>query len=217
MSPNFRAIYKKLLAYQDEHSKTLSQEQLHTLAEIKRRVRRLEHDYNRLMNINGLLLEAKSIKVDFDAESGTMKIQYAGGVQTLKLARANPDVPIEMVVTREVGAYKAGAPPPEGEDPSLEDLRMQMEREIEGYYYNSFHVAKLVQALTGRKCDCREVTIVRNKLIEHPEVGSIYSFGFSSDGPLVKPLHREKVEWRDLGLIHNTSALVSSLAAHLSA
>jgi hypothetical protein len=59
--------------------------------------------------------------------------------------------------------------------------------------------------------------MVRNKLIEHPPIGSLYSFGTSSTaGPRVKPMKKGSDEWNDNGLIPNTSEMIELIIRKIS-
>jgi hypothetical protein len=88
---------------------------------------------------------------------------------------------------------------------------------LDDYYHNAHRVLKLMKSLPGQAgFSCREITIVRNKLVEHPEHGEPYSFGFGSTGPVVRPMHRAGREWRDAGLVPNTESFVNDLARALN-
>lgn len=62
-----------------------------------------------------------------------------------------------------------------------------------------------------KNSECREITIVRTKLVEHPEGTGSYSFGYGSGGPAVRPIHTPGREWLDGGLILNTQRFIGAL------
>jgi hypothetical protein len=209
---DIRSIYKVAVRFIGRMSGEFSQEQKEAANELKRRIRRLENDYNRLIHINSLLCEAKLPKIHFDETTGTMTVTNKGKTQSIKLNRADPNIPVKIKGSTAIGAYTASDSNKTQEPEEIDELKMLMEQLLEHYYNNAFRITKLTQALTGkRKYHCPEITIVRNKLVEHPEAGSLYSFGFGSNGPVVKPMHRGPNTWNDNGLIPNTAALVASL------
>ncbi len=124
------------------------------------------------------------------------------------MRRANPDVPITVNTLTAGAGYKAGS------NAHYDDSRrIKFEGQVEHYYYDAHRVVKLVRSLPGlKRFTCREITIVRNKLVEHPDKGEPYSFGFGSSGPRIRPMHRKGRQWHDEGLVPNTEALVSQLA-----
>lgn len=209
-NPDLRAAYRALSRYIDERTGALSPELIEVGAEIKRRLKRLENEANRLVRINNLLLEEDGLKVHFDESTDTVTFNFKGGAQSIKINRTHPDKPVNLAGLTSLSAYVAGKAPSDGE--RKDELRAVMEQMLEGLYSNAFRITKLVQVLTGRsKFECRSITMVRNKLIEHPAPGSIYSFGYSSTGPIVKPIHRGRPEWTDEGLVPNLEALSESL------
>lgn len=211
-NPDVRSAYKAVVVYLDKHAGTMTMIQLEAASELKRRLKRLENDSNRLVKINNSLVDAELPRIRFDESTGTLTMSHKGATQSIRLNRANSDVPVKLVQSTSLGAYMAGAEPPADTTPESEELKLAMEQMLEHYYINAFRITKLVQIVTGRsKYHVPEITLVRNKLIEHAELGSIYSFGFGSNGPVVKPIHRGQSEWRDAGLIPNANALAESL------
>ncbi|MGH8594396.1 MAG: hypothetical protein ACREV3_11215, partial [Gammaproteobacteria bacterium] len=70
------------------------------------------------------------------------------------------------------------------------------------YYYAVHRALKLVKMLPQlHNFACREITIIRNKLVEHAEATEPYSFGYGSTGPVVRPIHTPGREWIDPGLL----------------
>ncbi len=214
-SPDIRSAYKAVVRYIERMGDQLSAEQQEAANELKRRLKRLENDSNRIVKINNALLDAESPKIRFDDSTGTITFDFKGASQSLKLKRADPEIPVKIDQSSTMGAYVAGRS--ENDSDQSDELKMIMEQMLEGFYNNAFRITKLVQVIINkRKYDCREITIVRNKLVEHPDTGTIYSFGYSSNGPVVKPIHRGKKTWTDAGLVPNTNALAYSLMAAFS-
>lgn len=214
---DLRTVYKVAVRYVNKNIGEFTQEKKETANELKRRIKRLGNDYNRLIHINSILCEAKLPKVLFDETTDTMSITNKGVTQSIKLNRADPNIPMKIVSSTAIGAYSAKDTAETKESGRIDEFKMELEQLLEHYYNNAFRITKLTQVLTGKKkYHCVEITIVRNKLIEHPESGSLYSFGFGSNGPVVKPIHRGKKTWNDNGLVPNTAALVASLTEVLS-
>lgn len=213
MVPNIRDAYKDVVAFIRRNASYLRESQMEAASELKRRIKRMEGDFNRLIKINNLLLEAEMPHLEFEESTDTITITNKGHSRSIKLNRADPNVPIQLLGSTSIGAYKAGSQKPSMSDVESENLKMLMEQMLEHYYANAFRITKLVQVVTGsKKYHCSEITIVRNKLIEHPDTGSIYSFGFGTNGPVVKPIQRRgQRKWNDKGLVPNTTALVESL------
>jgi hypothetical protein len=208
--PDVCTAYKALVRYLDVHRGALTPEQIETGTEMKRRLKRLESEANRLIAINNVLLDESGSKVEFDQSADTLTFTYKGSSRAIRINRAHPDKPITIPASVSSSGYVAGRPSRESE--RVDELKSLMEQMLEGMYSNAFRITKLAQALTGsRKFECRKITVVRNKLVEHPEPGSIYSFGFGSNGPVVKPIHRGKREWTDLGVVPNLEAFRDSL------
>lgn len=206
---NIRNLYKASVSYVNNKYIEFDLDKKELSKEFKRRIKRLENDYNRLMRINTLLCETSFPKTHFDESTGIRSILYNGGMFSYKINPADPHVPVKLVGSTSTNFYSAGEP---NTSEGVEELQMEMENTLEQYYYSAFRITKIVQELTGRKnYHCHEITIVRNKLIEHPEAGSIYSFGYGTNGPQVKPICRGEKEWNDAGLVHNTAALVKSI------
>lgn len=209
-SPNIRKANKTVVDYLERKQRDLTIEQREAGNELKHRLRRLESDCNRLIKINNYLMDSEMPRVHFDESTDTMTYTFKGMSQSIKFRRADPNVPVKLGGSTAISAYVAGAKSTDSSN--TEELKMLMEQMLEHYYDNAFRVTKLAQLVSGKKkYHCEAITIVRNKLIQHPEVGSIYSFGFGANGPVVKPIHRGKKVWNDHGLVPNTTALIDSL------
>ena len=209
---NIRTLYKATVQYGKDRGSEFDQDQMEISKELKRRIKRLENDYNRLMKINTLLCEAKLPKTHFDENIGEISISHKGTTLSLKVERANPSTPVTLLDCTSVGAYSTEGLDDNEDSDVVGELQMEMERILEHYYNSAFRITKILQEITRRKnYHCHEITIVRNKLIEHPEAGSIYSFGYGSSGPIIKPMFFDQKEWSDAGLVHNTAALVKSV------
>ena len=214
---DIRSAYKATVHYIDIRLLEFTLEQKDVADELKRRIMRLENDYNRLIHINNLLCEAELPKSHFDETTGIITATYKGATSSFRLISANPNTPVKAVGRFGTGAYTPNDIDKMIGSEELDNLKMDMEQLLENFYNNAFRTTKLIQVLTGKtKYHCSEITMVRNRLIEHPEIGSIYSFGFSTNGPVVKPIQRGEKTWVDNGLIPNTHALVASLIEALS-
>ena len=182
-----------------------------TIDEIAHRVRRLESGVGQLMNLNDRLIERRVPQPAFDPETDIVTYRLGETEHKIRLKRADPNVPITMRGLTVGGAYKAGTNTAEGHpsDPDEADL----EALLESYYNNAHKVLDLVQSLPGLEIfKCREITIVRNKLLEHTRPGEVYSFGFGSTGPVMRPIHGPDREWHDKGLVPNTESFARRLA-----
>ena len=188
----------------------LSSKNIETLREIEVRLLRLVTQYNELLEINSQLMEWNSFQTRyrFDSDSDTITIGMIDKEFKIHIKRANPNVPISLISTSSGGAYKAGS---ETNNPThIAKLKSHMESVLEDYYHCAHRIQKLVKTLPGiSNAESRAITIVRNKLVEHPDVGDFYSFGWSSNGPVVRPMHRPGLKWVDEGLIPNTKDFAS--------
>jgi hypothetical protein len=184
------------------------------LKEVRRRIERLESSLDRLMQLNHSLLTQLLPEITFDAETGTLTAKLGDAMSSIRFERANPDVPVQVGSIGSVATYEPKAKPLE----PAEQVRQKVELEdlLEGYYYNAHRVLKLLQSLpTLKNLKCKEIIVVRNKLIEHADHGDIYSFGVSHGGPVIKPVVPVGRVWQDAGLLPNTTAFVAALLAAL--
>ncbi len=198
--------------YVEKRGSGLSAEHAQTLLEIERRLERLGAQAADLILINNQLWSKQGFKVDFDAESDTVVFSFGGEEQRLKLNRADPDVPIQMGGLTAASAYHAGKSEPS--DAAEETLRIELEEKLENYYQSAHRVLKLFGSIPElAKIRCVSVSRVRNELIEHPDDGSLYSFGVGSTGPRVKPMHRGTPKFNDKGLVPNTRDFVDAIVS----
>ncbi len=194
----------------------LTRDQTKAGDELKRRLRRHEADCNRLIKVNNALMDAELPRMTHDTATDTLTVTFGGVSQSLKMNRANPDVPVELVNSAAIGTYKPGESSPQS-SAEVEELKILFESLLEQYYYNAFRITKLLQELTGRtKSHCTEITMVRNHLVEHPKDDTDYTFGFGSHGPVVRPIKRGTPSWNDAGLIPNTAALLKHVVSELA-
>ncbi len=185
--------------------------QVQAVREIERRLRGLQSSYARLMSINAELMHKMPLKTTFDSASETYIASLGDQELRIKLNRADPQVPIQMKRLTEGVAYLAGSQHP-ADDPNVQALRDEMEHLLEYYYYAAHRTLKLVQSLPKLKnFKAKEISIVRNKLIEHAEHGDLYSFGYGSTGPRIKPVGPATRQWNDEGLSTNTGRFLSAL------
>jgi hypothetical protein len=194
-----------------------AEEQERRLAEIERRLLRLSANFHRLMEINRKLTELHFSAVYFNAETDMLEFSAGGRTRRLKLKRENADTPIRFGGSINVGIFGAGADK-SGSKEGL-SLRVELEERLESYYQNAHLVQKLVTDLLDpkrkSKFECRPITMVRNRLIEHPrpEEQLVYSFGYGTTGPVVRPTAKSgEREWVDSGLASNPAAFDKALA-----
>jgi hypothetical protein len=207
--PKYRDAVRAIQAYRATRGPHLTQEQRETLDEVTRRIRRLDEQVGRLVNLNNRYLETEAPMTTFDPSTDTVTFRVGDVQQSLKLNRADPNVPITMEEIGVGGAYR----PTDESGSMLHDDRLEFEGLLEDYYQSAHRVLKLVRTLPGLESfKCREITIVRNKLVEHPPEGEAYSFGFGHSGPTVRPFHRPGRQWIDAGLVPNTQAFIDALA-----
>ena len=84
------------------------------------------------------------------------------------------------------------------------------------FYHGAHRVQKVLYQVTGRSGGkATKVTIVRNKLVEHPDHGDYYTFGYSANGPTVGPVRPAGREWIDEGLIPNAADFVARMKSIL--
>jgi hypothetical protein len=173
----------------------------------------LSEQGQQLIELNNVFLDSNALRVTFDESTDTVTVRAPGIEQSIKLNRADPNVPITMIGLTGGGAYHVDAKPAG----VSESQRLAYEGLLEDYYHNAHRVLKLMKLLPGHgNFKCQEITVVRNKLVEHPAQGEPYSFGFGSSGPAVRPMHRSGRPWRDEGLVPNTERFVEALARALS-
>jgi len=199
--------------YIEKQRANLSDKQLKIMLEICRRLERLELQAADLIVINKLLCEKQGSNIDFDSSTDTITFSVGGESLSLKLKRANPDVPITMLGEQSsISAYNAGTS--QTADEEEQNLRIELEEKLESYYQSAHRILKLfgrMSCLPKIKCDA--ISRVRNELIEHPEDGSLYSFGVGSKGPCVKPMHRGEPKFIDEGLVPNTQGFIDAIVA----
>lgn len=198
-----------LRRFRAKRKDTLSSESIETLREVEARLLRLDTQYNELLEINTQLMESDPLRIrtHFDPESDTITFGVGDEEIKIQLNRADPNIPIAQDNESIVGAYTAGD---EASDPDhIAKLKSRMESALEDFYHSAHRVQKLMKTLPGiPKAESRAITIVRNKLVEHPDAGDFYSFGWSSSGPVVRPIHRPGRQWVDAGLVPNTKEFV---------
>lgn len=209
----FGPVVDALRRFRSKESKTLSPAQLATTKEIETRLRRLAGQYEELLQVNQRLMDTDSRRpqLRFDPSSDTLTAGVGDTAIQIRFNRADPNVPISVDTLSATGIYTPGETPNESDE--LTQLKSRMESLLEDFYHSAHRVIKLVNTLPGmRKVEARAITIVRNKLVAHPEIGDFYSFGWSTSGPVVRPIHRPGRQWVDAGLIPNTKELTEVLS-----
>jgi hypothetical protein len=209
--PLLQAI-KALRQFQDNSETSLSSHDFETMKEIETRLLRLANQYVELLNINTRLMEIDPYRIcnSFDPSSDTITFDVGDKSFHIKLRRANPNIPISLDGETIIGFYEPRIEPDESEE--ITKLKSRMEILLEGFYQSTHRILKLVSTLPGMaKVESHAITMVRNKLIEHPDIGDFYTFGWSTNGPMVRPLHRPGRKWVDSGLIPNTQEFTNIL------
>lgn len=216
MPTNFEEAIGAVERWTQSTVEVISRADAAAAAEILRRVLRLRSTFTRLAEINARLMAVTPLTTSFDAATDTFIARSGDGEIRVKLKRADPSVPIGFTQLTEGGAYVA-RPKDAVSAQDSDELKAEMEDLLENYYYNAHRVLKLVQRLPRmRNFKCKEVVVVRNKLIEHADHGDMYSFGYGSTGPRVKPMGRPGREWNDEGLFTNTESFLGAPTAHFS-
>jgi hypothetical protein len=211
--PAFEAVLEQLARYRKSKGDNLPTAAEGALGEIENRVGKLARLYDELMEINSKVMAAARISVKFDPSTNTITYRFGEIEERIILKRADPNVPIQRRNLGESAAYLAGAE----SFPVDPGLRSELEGKLESFYYIAHRVLKLFKETDDLpRIRCMPVTIVRNKLIEHPTEDQFYSFGVGSTGPLVKPMHRGDVHFHDAGLSPNASAWCKAIIDGLS-
>jgi hypothetical protein len=207
--PSFADAKSVLGKFRTTQAESLSVQDREALDEALRRLQRLDSQCGQLIKANNIFIEQQVPQFEFDPETDMVTVRADGLEQVVRLKRANPRKPISMRPLTVGGAYKPNITASGGSAGDIGEL--DFEGRLEEYYHNAHRILKIVKSLPGLKnFECREITIVRNKLIEHPE-GEVYSFGYGSSGPVVRPQHKSGRTWHDRGLVPNTEALLNRL------
>jgi hypothetical protein len=214
--PETRDALRAVITFFARNAVFLSQDQTRAGDELKRRLRRLESECNRLIKLNNSLMNTLLPRMAHDPTTDTLTMTFGGISHSIKVNRADPNVSVKLGQTVAGGTYghsdELARSPPE-----IEELKVLFESLLEQYYYNAFRIVKLLQELTGRtKSHCMEITMVRNQLVEHPNDTADYTFGYGTHGPVVRPIKRCSSAWNDAGLVPNTVALVKHIVKELA-
>ncbi|WP_144007158.1 hypothetical protein [Pelomonas sp. KK5] len=214
--PETRSALRAAIAFLARRAPSLNRDQLKAGDELKRRLRRLEAECNRLIKINNTLMQAELPRMSHNPTADTLTMTYGGVSHSIKLNRADPSAPVTLDGATAIGTYGSDDEHSRA-TPEIQELKILFESLLEQYYYNAFRIAKLLQELTGRtKSHCTEITMVRNHLVEHPKDDADYTFGYGTHGPVVRPIKRGTPAWNDAGLVPNTVALVKHILSELA-
>jgi hypothetical protein len=181
------------------------------LTEISERLIGLDRTFTRLMSINSAL-SAEMPRFELDPKTEQLRMVHGDRVLfETQLNRANPDVPVRQTSSTHLMAYTSGAPVP-GEPSARTELKRELAELVERYYYSAHRLLKVAQRLPGLKnVKCKEMILVRNKLVEHADHGDPYTFGVTPSGPRVRPVSVGIRQWTDPGLLPNTESFVRAL------
>jgi len=214
-SPDFAAAIAAVDRLAESGEPPLGPRDIKTLGEVARRLQRLAADAVKLIELNNRLVDFDAISRDFDSDTDTLVFRAGEAAMAVQLIRGDPDTPLTVTHAVSGGAYDAAH---DAREPSAQaSVRRELETSVEAYYVSAHRVLKLLATVPGlKKMSCKEVIIVRNKLVEHPSRGGIYSFGYGSTGPRIKPMQTRPVEWNDDGLVPNTRAFVKTIEAAIA-
>lgn len=211
-TPTLKPAIQAVTEYEQRHYRSLSAEHTQILLEIRRRLMRLDAQASELIEINNRMWRKQDSSVNFDPATDMVVFKSGEATFSIKLNRAKPNVPIEMVARSGVSAYHSG----ETHSNDEEDQRLQvlLEDKIESYYQSAHRILKLFGRIPNlSKIKCVAISRVRNELIEHAEDGSLYTFGVGSTGPRVKPMYQGELKFNDEGLVPNTNNFVTAIIA----
>ena len=209
--PSYAALIALVEEYYSVYKNILYQSQLSSLNEVRRRLSRIQKLSEELIVLNNKLVENNEhFHTDLDFING-FKVNIDGQEHIIKLKRKDPNVPIQLVGKAAMSAYSANNN--EMEDEQISNMKIEFEEKVESFYQSAHRIKNLVKYLPSLlKFECLEITMVRNKLIEHTDGRHIYSFGFGSYGPVIKPERpQNESEFHDKGLIHNSKTFIESL------
>ena len=189
-----------------------------TFREIESRINTLASEYDKLQSLNDLILkhDTNIPKIDLDPASGKLKIELKGVITELFIRKKDEDVPVSIRDKSLLTSFL-----PEGDTPdsqNIDKLKNSLGPALEAFYYSANKLIDLVESLPNvSKFSFIGVKMVRNKLIEHPPDGSLYSFGASTSGPVIKPVKIITYNWNDKGLTSNALELVEHVEKKLAA
>ncbi len=132
----------------------------------------------------------------------------------IRLKRANPNVPIKL--DNASVAYPRG----DGERAQTKntELEKKLERRTIEFYQTAHRIIHIAENIPGLKdFKCKEVRIIRNHLIEHPDSKdskiTYDSFAYSkNEGPYVKGLRKDSQSGhRDRGFKANSASFLTGL------
>jgi hypothetical protein len=204
-----------------KRKETLNQ---NTYNEALSRIDKIGVQYSKLMLLNTKYLSVDPVRMEFsfDEESGVMQFIPQGNIIfSIKLNRANPDVPIKLMGRSDASSFVSNEDLVSEGETDFNKLRNEISGELESFYFNASKLWDLVEKVICKKTKSEfiGVKMVRNKLIEHTEDGDIYSFGVSEEwGPSVKPsqLLSRKEKFHDKGLRVNAEELLEKIKLRLS-
>ena len=212
-TPSLQPAIQAINRFAADAVSELSSEDGETILEVSARLQHLSELASQLIEINNQLWENEGQKISFDPSKDTITISIGGQETNIRLNRADPDVPMTMNPLFEGAAYHAGRSEPPI-DPESSALERQLGKKLESFYTNAHRVLKLLGTIGSLpKVKCKAVSRVRNCLIEHPDQGTMYTFGYGSTGPRVKPMHQGPSKWNDEGLVPNTLDFVAAIEA----
>lgn len=213
-TPRSNGVRKALQAYQNANAKTLTSSHRNAIVEIFARLRKIDAAVVRLMQINNRLLEMEGLRFEFNEELGILTEIDRGVARSFQFQRADPNVPVTFSNYEQFQTFVSGED--RFSNPESQALCDSLEAPLEDCYTSAHRLVVKIKELPKLGAfRCPEISKVRNKLIEHPGEGALYSFGFGTRGPLIKPLWQKKLEWADAGLQPNIEAFYTALESAL--
>ena len=128
--PETREALRSVIAFLARNSFALRPEQMRVGDELKRRLERLESDCNRLIKINNVLMQAELPQVVHDEATDTLTMTVGDNSHSIKITRADPNIPVKLVSSTAVRTYVPGRDD-HSSKPKVEELKVLFESLLE--------------------------------------------------------------------------------------
>src|SRR5215467_940345 len=106
--PSYESVLRQISTWVLARDAVLSPLNRDALKEIIRRIQRLDTDLNRLLEINAEFCSTNLPEFKFDPANDTISVRVGDATSSIRLDRANRDVPIHIRESVAIGAYQAG-------------------------------------------------------------------------------------------------------------
>lgn len=180
---NMNGLLSLVKKYSDKYINQLKQNEKDLLSEF---IDKLTHIDELNTKINQLNQDCLNYSLSsFDPDTDTYSI---GGI-SIKLQRK--DLNKRIIMTPIATGYTKGNENDSFFSQDLRKMQRELERLTNNFYEYAHRIIKICENLPELKgFKCKEITLVRNKLIAHPEKESgvvLDSFAYSrQDGPIIK-------------------------------